>query len=119
MSLDTLGDTNGRRSTPVGININDCDQLNKQFKDINLSDSKIQKSKIATNQNDIFSLLDMTPPEVKKQQSQNPEVTGFQTKRSEKTSATGSQLSQDSPTRLLKDPAMSRIPLYKRLTGRI
>lgn len=93
--------------------------MNKQVKDINLSDSKIPKSKIATNQNDIFGLLDMSPPEKKKNQSLNPEIAGFLTKRSEKTSATGSQISQDSPTRLLKDTTVSsRVPLYKRLTGR-
>jgi len=119
MSLDNKSETNGRRSTPASIITTDCDTINKQIKDINLSDSKIPKSKRASNQNDIFGLLDMTPPERKKNQSSNPEIAGFQTKRSELTSATGSsQLSQDSPTRLLKDPVMSRVPLYKRLTGR-
>ena len=110
-----MSETDGRRSTPACIHNKDCDPIIKQ---INLSDSKIPKSKIATNQNDIFGLLDMSPPVVKKNPSQNLEVTGFQTKRSEITSATGSQISQDSPTRLLKDPAVARIPLYKRLTGR-
>jgi hypothetical protein len=70
MSLDNMSETNnGRRSTPASIIINDCDPINKQIKDINLSDSKIPKSKIATNQNDIFGLLEMSPPEGKKQQS--------------------------------------------------
>jgi hypothetical protein len=118
MSLDNMSGAIGRRSTP-GVTINtDSKPIISQIKDINLSDSKIPKSKILTNQNEIFGVLDMSPPEGKKtnQSHNNPEVTGFQ--RSEQTSATGSQLSHDSPARLLKEAPESRIPLYKRLCGR-
>jgi len=118
MSLDNMSGANGRRSTPAVCIKNDSKPINSQIKDINLSDSKIPKSKILTNQNEIFGLLDMSPPVGKKnnQVGINPEVTGFQ--RSEKTSATGSQLSRDSPVRLQKEQKESRIPLYKRLCGR-
>ena len=99
MSLDTMSEDKGRRSTPARSIT--ADPINSQVKDVNKSDSKIPKSKIVTNQNEIFGLLDMSPPEGKKINSEshhNPEVTGFQ--RSEQTSATGSQQSRDSPVRL-------------------
>lgn len=115
MSLDTMSGETGRRSTPARSLTNPVDS---QVKDINKSDSKIPKPKILTNQNEIFGLLDMSPPEGKKSNDsqKNPEVTGFQ--RSEQTSATGSQQSHDSPVRLMKESPESRVPLYKRLCGR-
>lgn len=115
MSLDTMSEEKGRRSTPSRCIT--ADPINSQIKDVNKSDSKIPKPKIVTNQNEIFGLLDMSPPEGKKiiESPHNPEVTGFQ--RSEQTSATGSQQSRDSPVRLEKE-ATERVPLYKRLCGR-
>ena len=110
MSLDHMSDVGGRRSTPASVH--DQNPINKQVKDINLSDSK-SKTKVVTSTNDIFGLLDMSPPDHKKGNSLNPEISGFP--RSEQTSATGSQLS-GSPARLLKGE--SRVPLYKRLCGR-
>jgi hypothetical protein len=117
MSLDNMSGEKGRRSTPARCLTIDAYPINSQIKDVNKSDSKIPKSKIVTNQNEIFGLLDMSPPEGKKLSTSphNPEVIGFQ--RSEKTSATGSQQSRDSPVRLLKEAA-ERVPLYKRLCGR-
>lgn len=80
----------GRRSTPATSFKIDTTPVDSHIKDVNKSDSKIPKFKILTNQNEIFGVLDMSPPEGKKSKEShhNPEVARFQ--RSEKTSATGS-----------------------------
>ena len=96
MSLDDMSDANGRRSTPASMTDEHPTPIQAQIKDINLSDSKTKKN-VLTNQTDIFGLLDMSPPERKKNPDLNPEVVCFQP--SEQTSATGSQHS-GSPPRL-------------------
>jgi hypothetical protein len=113
MSLDDMSEANGRRSTPASMTDEHSAPMKSQIKDnINLSDSKT-KSKVLTNQTDIFGLLDMSPPERKKNTGLNPEVACFQP--SEQTSATGSHHS-GSPARLTKKG--SRVPMYKLLCGR-
>ena len=79
MSLDDMSGETGRRSTPARSFKFDSTPVDSQFKDINKSDSKIPKPKIIANQNEIFGLLDMSPPEGKKsKENQMTEVTGFQ-----------------------------------------
>ena len=107
-----MSDANGRRSTPASMTDEHPTPIQAQIKDINLSDSKTKKN-VLTNQTDIFGLLDMSPPERKKNTDLNPEVACFQP--SEQTSATGSQHS-GSPPRLTKEG--SRVPMYKVLSGR-
>lgn len=93
MSLDEMSNSNdGRRSTPASVQGDENEPISTAAKDITMSDSKIPKPRVLTNQNEIFGVLDMSPPMKKPEQTE-----ACITKRSQKTSATSSH--QDSPTR--------------------